>query len=285
MPYPMVAPPTNPYGAQVTFQTEGILPPGAVYLGPNDALELGLRVPSVSATVELTVRLLTPQGDVQPGFYTYTTGPTGGSETTFLIAPVEGYLLSAHISANNLTRGQCWVRMHVRQNLGGSDPTLGHLLIQGYLSSNDHLGFPQSRLENSGAGPGWPHTIAPTPIPAGAVYTVTVPAGVLWTLRSAHCVYAADAVAGARQMLLRARDTTGAVPASFTCNATQAPSTTGYYSWVAGGDTFNSLPFYQSALPTELRLLPGYQLDFNAAFGDVGDQFSQIVLYVDEQVA
>lgn len=285
MPVPNVAPAGYPYGPQVTFKTQDVLPPSAVYVSAQDAIELQARVPSVAVNIDLTLRLLTPQGEVKTELYTFPVSTMGAGVFTATVPPSEGFLISAHIEADNVSRGQCFVKLHLRPSLGPQESALGALLIQGYVSGDDHLSYPQSPTESSLNGRGWLHVVTiPNPAP-GNDWVATVPAGVRWNLKNAFAILTADATAGNRSVFLQMDDASFHGHISMPSNGVQPPSSTRGYNFLQGG-AFSAYGSQITApLVSDCLLGPGWTIRTVSVGLGAADQYSAIALDVEEYIA
>jgi len=288
MPYPVRATGQNPYGPQVEFRTEEVLPPSAVYLGPDDALLLEVRAPSVTATLQLSIRRLTPDGEVTAELYSWNVGTTGAAIQTQLIPPAEGYILSAHVESDTPERGQVFVKLHARHNLSGTDPTLGHLFLQGYVTGDDHLGFPQSPTESSISGRGWLHAI---PMTAGTIpqaIGITVPQGVRWLLRTFKAQLLTSATAGTRLTALRVIEAATAQYWDYPVAGTQGPGLNVVYEWGPGLGLIQTADVATGPTPEELLFGPGWKVQTHTDGFDTSitpDQWTSGVILVEEYAA
>jgi len=283
---PTVASPTaNPYGPLTTFKTENVLPPAAVYLGPQDSILVSCFSPSLSAAVTVCYRLLTPQGKIitSQQVFTNPASPFGGGIT---IPPSEGYLLSLTVQCGAAARGQMFVRVFLMgsQVLTAASP-IDQLLAQGYTTGRDTVAYPQVAPENSLSGRGWLHSVtiaAPAP---GAFWSQTVPAGVRWILKSVQTGITTSAVVGNRVPLVSIEDTGSNVLANMLGPGVITASQAFNLSWFDGG-AFQTIGVFMEA-PTvrDCILSPGYLIAGN--FGSLGaaDQFTATQLFVEEWVS
>lgn len=284
MPLPLVAPAGNPYGPLVHFRTQGIFPPTAVYVGPSDSIEFEARSPSVTTTVTVTLRILTPQGEIKEIPQTFVVATVGTGVFTHAIPPTEGFILTAHASADNASRGQCFVKMELIKNPGQGQVLLGALLIQGYLSADDHLSYPQSPTESSLNGAGWVHTIAIANPAAGADWFTQVPSGVRWRVRGLTARLTTSAVAGARAVALKLQDA-GVLEWTIIGPANnQGPSQGVTYSW-APGLTPAFVLDQTIGLPADVIMPALFVMQTQTVGMDVGDQWSAIRLLIEEYTA
>lgn len=115
---------------------------------------------------------------------------------------------------------------------------------------------------------------------AGADWTITVPAGVLWRLVSAFGLLATSSAVANRTAVLSIGDGDTEfcrIPAT----GVQAASLTESYTWGVGLDSENTGPSQSQAIP-EYVLHAGAIVKSATANVDVGDQWSAVVLYVIE---
>lgn len=285
MPYAPRATFDNPYGPQVSFRTEDILPPGAVYIGPDDALTLDARAPTVAAPLHLTLRRLTPQGLVSSDQYDMVISTTGVNVQTFVVPPSEGYLLSAHLFSETPERGQLFVKLHARRNVGGTDHALGHLFVQGYISTDDHLGYPQSPTESSLSGRGWLRVITFANPPAGANFSLVVPQGVRWLLRAVYGQLALDPAGAARTVGLSISNPAAAVALAIPVQGTFGPGGGQDFTFAPGLNASSSSGSTATAIPPDLLLSAGWNVNLVEGVIEPLDQWSQLAIWVEEYVA
>jgi len=281
--YPTAGNAGAPVGPLVTFRTQNILPPGAVYVTPNDSLELIGRAPTVSTQVTLTVRILTPQGIVTNIVNSYTISTVGTATQSNIINPTEGFILSAQLVANNTSRGQCFVRLQLHQNPRGGDPTLGALLFQGYVSADDHLSYPQSPTESSLDGRGYIHSLAMQVI-SGNTLQLVVPAGVRWASRTTSVQCTTSAVVANRRVQFTIQDPSGNLLVQV-LNGTNIPASTfAEVNWGDGLNTGLDLTAQSVASPRDLVLPAGYVVKISGVTFQAGDSLAGFML-LEEWVA
>ena len=292
MPYPLTASGANPYGPEISFRTENVLPPASVYVGPDDALLLEARAPSVAAQLDVSLRRLMPTGEISSDFYSWRISTAGDNIQTQLVPPAEGYILSVHMESDTPKRGQLFCKLHARHNLSGTDPTLGHLLVQGYVSHDDHLGFPQSPTESSLSGHGWLRAIAMPSVPRGSQLSYTVPPGVCWLLRAVTGLYTTSAIGNPREAYLQFTDPAGVVQMFIPAGNTQAPTApvlTSSYTWAPGLMPAQSGGVYTAGLPQDLLLAAGWTVNTGVQGADTnpatGDFWQQLAVSVEEYVS
>jgi hypothetical protein len=285
VPYAPRATFANPYGPQVTFRTEDILPPGAVYIGPDDALTLDARAPTVSAPLHLTLRRLMPQGVISSDQYDYVISTTGTNVQEQIIYPSEGYLLSAHAFSEAPERGQLFIKLHARRNALGSDHAFGHLLMQGYISVDDHLGFPQSQPESSLSGRGWLRVITYPNPPAGSNFGFVVPQGVRWLLRAVYGQLVLSGAGTARSVSLIIGNPAGAVALAIPVQGSFGPGGGADFTFAPGVAPTSSSGSIATPIPPDFLFSAGWNVSLVESVIQPLDQWSLISVYVEEYVA
>jgi len=113
--------------------------------------------------------------------------------------------------------------------------------------------------------------------------SLEVPAGYVWDVQHAYCVYAADATVGNRQVVLQVRDDLDTVIAVFPAAAVQTASTTEYYTWGSTHDLTETVAGYHH-LPLIPKIIPeGYDLWFydsaSIAAGDDTTVYALVIEY------
>lgn len=284
MPYPSKSEEIQPYGPLVTFRTLEVVPPSALYVSRDDSIVLAIHNPTVAVTVNVSVRWLSPQGQVIPELYTFTNPISGATTTEFPIKHPEGFILSASLFGNNSARGQCFTRLFIRRGAGSQDTTIGHILCQGYVALDDFLGYPQSPTESSISGRGNLRSItiaAPAP---GAEVTQTVPAGVRWILRSFLVFLGTSATVATRVPQLRVRDPSLAtgiqVPVPLGVVASQSTSVT----WGAGNSSVGLANAQSVGFPAEVILGPGWVFGTLTINIQAADTYTSPIALVEEYV-
>jgi len=284
MGYPPLATPGNPYGPLVSFQTQNIFPPGAVYVGPDDSITINFFCPLVAVTLHVSYRLLSPQGEIVSNKDDMVINPTGSGFSFFVIPPSEGFLLSISVGADSVSRGQCFVQAFLQRGVSVANPTLAALLFQGYASNNNRVGFPQSVPEGTLSGRGFSHVVTLTNPLAGQPFTTTVPAGVSWRVKSFFY-----------QLLASAAVVTRTAVFNFTFSGASSNMIVEIPAALTAGLTWvicfieNIQPIFSSnhavgPLPNDLLFPSGAILLFTVHSIDVADQLQNGSLIVEEFV-
>lgn len=283
MPVPDNVAQLNPYGPLITFQSQNILPPSAIYVGPNDSIFLQVFCPTISTTVNLYWRFLRPDGTLMVNSDAFNVTPTGGGVFTTSIPPSEGFLLSMVASGLAMSRGQCFIRAFL--NPGGlqSAPLFPHLFLQGYVSVVDAVAFPQSPLESSLTGRGWLRDLS-GPGGAGIVPVIAVPAGVHWLLRAARYNVTTDAVVGNRFAALSIIDPTATRTFVQWAPAAIPATTAMIFNFAPGAQATSNVSEQTAGAPADLIVPAGWSIAGRMFNQDPGDVTGNIFVTVEEFV-
>ena len=285
MPYPLLASQGVPYGPLVTFRTQAILPPSAVYVGPNDLVVLEGRAPSVAVPFTMAIRILTPQGEIKETILAGTISTVGLAVNDFSTTPNEGFLVSAHISSTNASRGQCFVKCFLKKQAGQFDFTLGHLLFQGYISTDDHLGYPQSPTESSLNGRGWTHVVVLSNPPAGSSASFVVPTGVRWLFKSIFFQLTTSAAVANRFAEIAYSDPGAHQVAFLQAPAAQTANLTTSYTFGQGLQILTGNQLQMSALPVDILAQSGFTVFVEVLTMQAADQLQFVAAEVEEWIA
>lgn len=187
MPY-ILGPPrrTQPHGPAVYFQLNPVLPPAERYVSPNETMELRVACRSQDVVLTVATRIIDTFGLLQNLTSQYTVKAPGTGAKPLLVQISECFLLAALITIDAAIRGQCFVQLVLLRGQAKQPPILGDILVQGYPTTSDFIGYPRSPLESSISGKGWVHTeIGVDPAGPGPAI-VTVPDGVRWYVKNAR---------------------------------------------------------------------------------------------------
>lgn len=284
MPYPLIAVEGNPYGPLITFQSDNVLPPAAVYIGPDDTLVLRVRSTSLPAPVTVMLRRLRPSGVIEPELYTLTDTSGTFSGTSLNIPPSEGWIVSAAAGCTATSRGQVFVSLFITRDTKAFPPQASHILLQGYADEDSWLGFPQSPVESSVSGRGMMRSITNAAPGAGNDFTITVPAGVQWRPISLLATLVTSAAVANRIVSLRIGATAGLPYCTIPPPVVQTATNTWNYTWGAGLASQAQPPFNTMPLMLDFRLHPGHVIFSHVSALDAGDAWNQQVMLVEEWV-
>jgi hypothetical protein len=255
-----------------------------VYLGPEDALTFGGISLGVTPHITATLRRLMPDGEINVSQYEFDLPPTYLTPFTFTIAPAEGWLLSLHINGTAPQRGQCFLKAHTVVNLGMASQALGQLLVQGYLSQEDHLGYPPGVIEPGFSGHGAViEFIPPLPLP-GTEHLIAVQNNTIWRVVALGVAFSTSAAAGNRspQFYFEAPD--GHAVYITPPTASVPPSTLATFFLAPGVDTQVSGEWYQYPIPADFLLTANWKITTVTANRQTTDQWSNMYLEVEQWV-
>jgi len=281
MPIPPLASAQTPYGPQVSFRTEGVLPPAVVYVSPQDSIYIQFFSPSLAAPVNVNYRLLTPQGLLISNQQATTTTVGAGVTGNIVIPPAEGYLLSLSVQCPTAVRGQMFVQAFLLSGPNTATGVLDQLLLQGFASGYDVVAYPQSRPESSTSGRGYLHSVGIAPPGAGKEWTITVPPGVRWIIKSIQTSIVTG-VGGARIPNISIVNPAFQAVAFFPpINAVPASSAVNL-EWYDGAPFANANQYLLTPLIRDLVIGPGWIVGSNTFNLGAGDVYNETVLFVEE---
>lgn len=287
MPSPPRASFQNPYGPQVSFRTEDVLPPTAFYLSLDDTLLTQVLTSGTGLTFTVTVRMLRPDGTLTVDNYQTTPSVFNGAIYYAIIPPVEGYVLSCMVQGGGTIDGSCFCtviayRGTVTLPITVFPPVAGIVLIQGYVDSWTNLSWPQSPIVEAGMGAGRMRNIMPT-VAAGQNWQIKTGAAQRWDVIAATCALTTSAVAANRTMALMPFDRFGNGMNRFPCNFTQPASTTlNYYFYQGAAHVQTGGSWITAPFPTGITLDPGMSVQSRVQNLDAGDSWSFVNCLVRE---
>jgi len=283
------APPITPehpfyplYNLLVDFKQRHVQPPSMYYVTRDDVLQLTIAAPAVQTTVNLSLRFMSAQGEVLPRYETFTVGPTTGTPVIETLQNAEGYLLSASVFTPNAPRGQCFVSLAIKRGGGTGDNTFGDILLQGYPGQVGGIAYPQTQIQDPLSGRGRIRVVTVANPAAGADWSETVPAGVTWQLLAVNATLTTSSAVANRDVTLVATDASSDVLWQSSPGLNQGASTALGYAFFQGNSIAASLVAYLATLPIAMRLLAGFIIKTSTANIQAADQWSAIVLTVEE---
>jgi hypothetical protein len=270
----------------VEFAQRHVQPWSRSYVTADDVLVLKVFNPSQSVTVNLSLRLLTPEGEIIPQFNAYANLAASSSPQSFIIRSAEGFLLSATVSTPGAPSGSAYVQLGLARGTGANDQTEGDLLLAGYPGSFTQIGYPASVPQPPSSGAGLARTVIPTAPIAGADWQVTVPAGVIWTLQSVTAQLQTSATVANRIPDLQIQDASGNIIQHALAGVAQTAGLTDTWSWSPGSVTSTVLGTLNTVnLPAGLRLSAGWKVRTITANLQATDLWSSIFVSVAEFIA
>lgn len=234
MPYAPRATFDNPYGPQVTFRTEDVLPPAAFYISPEDRVTVWVLTDLPGLTIYIQLRMLMPTGEVQLIPYEFIPQSTLNWYPAYELPPWEGYLLGALCFSTNPQRGQCFVSVQVMRSAPPGLIQAGIVLMQGYINTQNVLSYPTSPLQSTFSGRGAFLTIT-EPNQIGTNMVLPSPVNTLWRVCSLTFQLNTDATAGNRTAAITLNDRSGLVVGFWNSTLEQSASTDVIYGFSCGG--------------------------------------------------
>ena len=283
MPDPPRASFDNPYGAQVSFRTLDVLPPAAYYVGLDDQMVLEVFTDHTNSVYQMVVRVLNPQGTLQVETVTLNNFQSGYQSLLGQLTGMEGYILSACVSAPGVDPGEAYCRVRLMRAPALVTGVTSGLLMAGYVSDKYPLAYPGSPLHYPLEGPGKLRTVMASPA-AGAEWVISAPAGMRWQLQSGQWVLTTSAATGARTVGVQLKDAAFDNLGFVVAPTSQAPSDVANYGLFPGppsqGQAFLiNLGFYQPLL-----IPVGGQMFSVTQNLQPGDQYSQVIFQIQEWV-
>lgn len=278
-------PEKDDYNSLEHFRRHRIGPPTGLYVTLDDVILFQGWAALATTPVRLSIRMLTPDGQVIPNFYNINVAANGTTQTTKSITNLEGFILSMSAEVLSGLAGAVWVNVVVQRGVGSQDVTQGLNLLQGYPSLVDTLSWPQAPPVKSIDNRGLANVVSIVAPGAGADFVVVVPAGVNWLLRSIRVSLVTAVAVANRFVTLRLDDGAGHIFADLPCGAAQAASLTQTYTWANGLTNVQTNNANIGGLPTEARLPGGFRILTVTGNIQAADQFSAMALELETFIA
>lgn len=273
------------YNALEHFRRHGVEPGGPLYVTLDDVILFQGWAALAAVTVRLSLRLQAPDGTIVPVFYSISVAANGVTPTTKQITNLEGFILSATAETPGGLAGQVWIDVVLIRGVGTSDQTQGADLLTGYPSLMDTITFPVVNPFKSIDGRALANVVAVGNPAAGTDYSIIVPAGVNWLVRSIRAQLLTSAGVANRFVTLRVDDGAGNIFADLPCGAAQTASLTETYTWAPGLTLSNVNNANTGGLPVEMRLPGGFRIRTVTANIQAADQFSGLALELETFIA
>lgn len=182
---------------RVNLGTRG---PAPFLVTGEDRVRVTGRNGATGITIQVSGRFLTIDGELQPIAYDLVP-PTDFSAGTVEFSLGDGWILNmvARVTAGTPQDGETYALVEVIRGAGASGIVLGTLL-GGFVTDGCDLAWPGSPIRSSAAGPGALRPIAGADPAAGAEWTITIPTGTRYRLRSVSAVLVTDATAANREV-------------------------------------------------------------------------------------
>lgn len=274
---PFVAAPIASAGGRV------ITSPFQFYTSGEDHLRI-ISVNSLTGVrLKIDGRFVTSKGALEAFSHDHIPNADRTSQTTTHSLAVGAVLnLTVHASSGSPSIGQAFVIVQLVRGLGPAGYVLGTLL-QGYVTSTQHLAWPGSPIQNSIEGPGALRVIVGTTPAAGGEISETVPFGARWQLLSFFYVLTTSAAVGSRVSHFQHQNAAAflaRVPPVFGLG----PGSVADFTWGQGLSRSQAIIsiHYACTLATDETMPSGDVFSTLTDNFDVGDQYSAIAYRVRE---
>lgn len=267
---------------RVTFGLQNLAPPTELYVAPEDYLRVNAWSSIASAGVQLTWKLLLPNGSISSGLREV---PSNSDRSLFSsdYRLTEGWLLSVIVNTTNpMDRGRVYVTVQLRRG----DPAGGnigyHALIQQYISFISIASWPGRAYEDAFSGRGFVRQFEGTNPAAGAEISETVPTNALWRFISLRTTLVNSAAVGSRFPRL-VFDDGSEVFAEHLIGITTVALDTTVLCWAAGASQQGAGGLSATAgVANDLWLPEGYRVRTLTSGLQAGDDYNAPQLLVEE---
>jgi len=266
------------YNVLEHYKRWGVQPPAFQYVTVEDVIVLRVISPLQSATVNVSVRLQTPDGRVTSNFWTFTALATGATPTTFKLERVEGFVLSASIETPSTFRGITFCSLELIRGEGSGDATSGATLVAGYPGFGSRISYPTTPVASPADGRGAMESFSPAAPGAGVDWAFGPLGNLHQIMRTIRARLVTSATVANRLVHLRILDAGGNIVCDVPPAFTQVASTTISYSWFPSAQAVQSDSSVSAPVPVEMRLAPSWSVATATTGIQAADQWSQIFL-------
>lgn len=271
--------------SQIAYETARVQPPSSLYVGLNDFLVVEFTSPEQTAQIEVTGRLLEPDGSVKVfDVPIQVTAPVSGGQVTITLT--EGFLLNVALISRMTTfqRGKIWVTVSLQRGLQLINPTFLQALISEYVWTGSIMQWPGSPLRSPTEGPGSLEVLKTT-VGAGVDWSLLIPAQVRARVYSIRANLIADAVAGNRTVTFSINDSAPSTVYRANPPAAQlANQNFGYTFAPAQQRAVAATDEVANSIPDPTFLGPNMNVKVVTSGLDVGDQWTGIEMLVEKWV-
>lgn len=280
---PLLPERAGPVVLQPPLLQKDIQPPAALWVDANDILELRTRNSQSGVSLQVSARLMEPDGRIITPQFTQapTADRTINSATQALY---QGYLLGATVIPIGGTlprRGQTFCLLRVTRMPAPS--ALTHFVLGAdYVTASQPLEWPYGRIANPLDGRGAMLSNTVTTPAAGADWSFATSGQARTLIRGGTAQLVTAAAVATRQVALIVDD--GATTLyTIEAASTQLAGITQVYSFIPG-DTLTTLIATQQPvfLPPELVLGPGWRIRVSTTALQAADQWSAIQLFLEQ---
>ena len=267
---------------ELQLRVTDVAPPMALYVTQEDQLRIQTVNFAASASLEVSARILLPDGQIVPIRRIIALVSTRSTEA-FLFPLPEGWLLTVMMNAfgTTINRGETFVQAQLVRGTT-TDLSSVYMLFSGYLTSTESVSWPGGSQLSSFEGRGNIRSITGTNPAVGVEISETVPTNAIWRLVSVRFSLITDGTGVARKVTLSLDDGTNEF-ARLEPFATQAISTTIIYTWASGASYAGVGTNGQSiALPVNIYLREAFRIATATSTLAAGDNFSAPQYLVEE---
>lgn len=275
-------PDTIATGSQIGLNVANASPPTDAYVSQDDYLYIGFSTSLASGTINVTARILMPDGRVVPSVWPVQMTFSRAIQTIRIPFP-EGFLLScAVLLANTAAPRSTYVSLAISRSTLA--PTLlGNVLVQGYADSNVPLSWPGGILSTNLDCAGNIRVITGTLPAAGVQISETVPANARWNLLSITFSFTASATVATRLIQLILDDGTN-VYGTFLSPASVTAGLSLITTFAVGVTTTTNATSQMIAIVSPAILSAGFRIRTNVLNMQAGDQLTAPVYQVEEWI-
>lgn len=268
---------------QIHFLTDQVPPPAPLYVTSDDELKIIVWNSVASLSVQVTLRILRPDGQIVPQLETI--NPTSDRVGNTKFYPLqEGFILGVAVAATSGEQlGATYVQVAISRGGTGANGFFAQLLTSGYIGQFRALTWPGVIMEHSQAGPGNIRSITGSSPAAGAEIAETVPTGALWRLNSFQFGFTASANVATRYPELVIDD--GANTLLQIDGARNITAGQAFSLGFGAGMQFRQSPQQNHdlyALPGPFILRPGYRVRTSTLSLQANDQYTAPQYQVEE---
>ena len=266
----------------VTFDASDVSPNNGVYITPADTLFLTVWSLLAGQTVQVSSRIILPDGTISFNVWQYITlGNRQNERATFNVP--EGFLISLNVISlgTGQQRGTLFVAVQVQRGAFGNF-LLGQTLCQGYVTQQSNVFYPGAQDGYAFEGRGHIRTITGTTPAAGAEVSEVVPAGAMWRVIAFNYNLITSATVAGRQSTLTYTDGLN-IYALMSPPSAQPASNSDQYHWGDGlalTSGFNGI--FNAPLVREAYLTAGLRIQTETILIQTGDQYSGVTYLVEE---
>jgi len=260
------------------FSARDLNPATPLYITVEDRLRISLFNVFNAPTVNITLRIQLPDGQVIPMVQAMTPASTRAAVTQELDL-AEGFLLDLSVTTPTAAirvGGLFAVAQIIRGT--GANAILVRTLLSSYVTTGGSVGWPEGPNQLSTAGQGFLRAINQGNPAAGANWSVTVPNGARWLIQSVESRLVTSAAVANRIPHIVITDGAGDELFNSPASAAQAASLTVRYSACGGVQAAVNDGAAIVPIPDVASMLQGWTIGVTTTAIDVADQWSNIWL-------